>query len=64
MVQVKVIAGESMGKQAVIDTKIPIIYLHFTIQPGGKIIQHVPKTTMLLHMWQREPVYLEKNKKL
>jgi len=42
-VQVKVIAGESMGKQAIIDTKIPIMYLHFTIQPGGKIIQQIPK---------------------
>ncbi|MDH3610409.1 MAG: pirin family protein [Nitrosopumilus sp.] len=42
-VQVKVIAGESMGKHAVIDTKIPIMYLHFTIQPGGKIIQQIPK---------------------
>jgi redox-sensitive bicupin YhaK (pirin superfamily) len=42
-VQVKVIAGESMGKHAVIDTKIPIMYLHFTIQQGGKVIQTVPK---------------------
>ena len=42
-VQVKVIAGESMGKKAVIDTKIPIMYLHFTIQPGGKVIQPIPK---------------------
>lgn len=42
-VQVKVIAGDSMGKHAVIDTKIPITYLHFTIQPGGKIIQQIPK---------------------
>lgn len=42
-VQVKVIAGESMGKHAVIDTKTPIIYLHFTIQPNGKVIQIVPQ---------------------
>ena len=42
-VQVKVIAGQSMGKQAVIETKIPIMYLHFTIQPGGKVIQQIPK---------------------
>ena len=42
-VSVKVIAGESMGKNAVIDTKTPIIYLHFTIQPGGKVTQRVPK---------------------
>jgi redox-sensitive bicupin YhaK (pirin superfamily) len=42
-VQVKVIAGESMGKHAVIDTKIPIMYLHFTIQQGGKIVQRIPQ---------------------
>ena len=42
-VQVKVIAGESMGKHAVIDTKTPIIYLHFTIQAKGKVIQIVPQ---------------------
>ena len=42
-VQVKVIAGKSMGKTAVIDTKTPIIYLHFTLNPGGKVSQMVPK---------------------
>ncbi|HUU48074.1 MAG TPA: pirin family protein [Nitrosopumilaceae archaeon] len=42
-VEVKVIAGESMGKQSVIDTKIPIVYLHFTIQQGGIITQSIPK---------------------
>ena len=42
-VQVKVIAGESMGKYAVIDTKIPIMYLHFTIQQGGEIVQRIPQ---------------------
>lgn len=42
-VQVKVIAGEAMGKKAIIDTKIPIIYLHFIIQHGGKVIQKVPE---------------------
>jgi redox-sensitive bicupin YhaK (pirin superfamily) len=42
-VQVKVIAGESMGKNSVIDTKTPIVYLHFTIQPGGKVTQPIPK---------------------
>jgi redox-sensitive bicupin YhaK (pirin superfamily) len=41
-VRVKVIAGESMGKSAVIDTRTPILYLHFTLKPGGKVIQAVP----------------------
>lgn len=42
-VKVKIIAGESMGKQAVIDTKTPIIYLHFTLQPGAKKTQKIPQ---------------------
>ena len=42
-VRVKVIAGESFGKRAVIDTRTPIVYLHFTIQPGSKVSQPVPQ---------------------
>lgn len=42
-VSVKVIAGEAMGKSAVIDTKTPIMYLHYTLQPGSKIVQTVPQ---------------------
>ena len=41
-VRVRVIAGESLGKSAVIETRTPIYYLHFTIQPGGEAIQNVP----------------------
>jgi quercetin 2,3-dioxygenase len=41
-VKVRVIAGESLGKSAVIETHTPIMYLHFTLQPGGKIEQPVP----------------------
>ncbi|MDH3677167.1 MAG: pirin family protein [Nitrosopumilus sp.] len=41
--RVKVIAGESMGKQAVIDTKTSIMYLHFTLQQDVKVTQKVPK---------------------
>ena len=43
LVNVRVIAGESLGAHAIIDTRTPITYLHFTIQPGGSIIQQVPK---------------------
>ena len=39
---VKVIAGQSMGKKAVIDTKIPIMYLHFSLQPGAQVKQEIP----------------------
>jgi redox-sensitive bicupin YhaK (pirin superfamily) len=41
-VQVKVIAGMALETNAVIETKTPIIYLHFTLKPGSKIIQAVP----------------------
>jgi redox-sensitive bicupin YhaK (pirin superfamily) len=40
-VWVKVIAGESMGKKAVISTRIPIIYLHIILQPGTTFTQAV-----------------------
>lgn len=42
LVKVKVIAGQSLGVSAVIDTHTPIMYLHFTIEPGGKVTQAVP----------------------
>jgi quercetin 2,3-dioxygenase len=42
-VRVKVIAGESLGVRAVIDTRTPIQYLHFTLEPGGRIEQPVPR---------------------
>jgi len=42
-VRVKVIAGESLGKKAVIETRTPIMYLHFTLQPGAKVTQSVPQ---------------------
>ena len=40
--EVRVIAGESLGVQAVIETRTPIMYLHFTIRPGGAVDQKVP----------------------
>lgn len=41
-VWVKVIAGSSKGKQAVISTHIPILYLHVILQPGASFSQAVP----------------------
>ena len=41
-VRVKIIAGQSMGKKAVIDTKTPIMYLHFTLHPGAQVTQEIP----------------------
>jgi quercetin 2,3-dioxygenase len=42
LVSVSVIAGETMGEKAVIDTRTPIIYLHYRIKPGGAATQQVP----------------------
>ena len=41
-VKVKVVAGESLGKSAAIDTVTPIAFLHMTLQPGGSIEQPLP----------------------
>ncbi|GAB4508345.1 MAG: pirin family protein [Sulfuricaulis sp.] len=42
-IRVRVIAGESLGHSAVIETRTPIMYLHFTLQPGAGIVQPVPE---------------------
>jgi len=42
LVDVSVIAGEAMDHKAVIETRTPIIYLHYRIKPGGATIQKVP----------------------
>lgn len=42
-IKVKVIAGESMDKKAVIETRTPIVYLHFTIQPNSQVVQSIPQ---------------------
>ena len=41
-VRVKVIAGESLGKSAAIDTRTPIAFLHATLKPGGRLSQPLP----------------------
>jgi redox-sensitive bicupin YhaK (pirin superfamily) len=43
-VLVKVIAGESLGARAVINTRTPITYLHFTVQQGSEIVQPIPSS--------------------
>jgi redox-sensitive bicupin YhaK (pirin superfamily) len=42
-VKVRVIAGESLGRSAVIETRTPILYLHFTLVPGAEVVQPVPE---------------------
>ena len=42
LVTVNVIAGEALGQKAVIETRTPIVYLHYKIKPGGSVKQQVP----------------------
>jgi redox-sensitive bicupin YhaK (pirin superfamily) len=42
-VVVRVLAGESLGARAVIETRTPIFYFDFVLQPGGKIVQPVER---------------------
>jgi len=39
---VRVIAGESLGAHAVIETRTPIMYLHVKLDPGARFEQPVP----------------------
>src|SRR5947199_3492383 len=43
-VTVTVIAGESLGTRASIDTRTPIIVLHLRLTPGARFTQPVPAT--------------------
>jgi hypothetical protein len=42
-VSAKVIAGNYLDARAVINTLTPVLYLHFTLQPGGKVVHSVPE---------------------
>jgi quercetin 2,3-dioxygenase len=42
-VSIKVIAGNYLDTKAVINTLTPILYLHFTLQPGAEVVQSLPK---------------------
>ena len=44
LVSVSVIAGAAMGQKAVIETRTPIVYLHYSIKPGGVATQQVSST--------------------
>ena len=43
-VKVTVIAGESLGIRASIDTRTPIMYLHVRLAPGASFTQAIPQT--------------------
>lgn len=40
-VSVRVLAGEALGARAVIETRTPIFYLDFTLQPGAPAVQAI-----------------------
>ncbi|KWA44882.1 pirin [Burkholderia multivorans] len=40
--RVRVIAGEAFGVRAAIETRTPILYQHFMLQPGATVTQAVP----------------------
>jgi hypothetical protein len=42
-VSVRVLAGESLGVRAAIDTRTPIVYLDVTLAPGARFEQPVPE---------------------
>lgn len=43
-VAAKVIAGDALGIKGVIDTRIPILYLHLTLEPGAEHTQEAPRS--------------------
>jgi redox-sensitive bicupin YhaK (pirin superfamily) len=43
-VAAKVIAGEALGVKGVIETRIPILYLHLKLESGAKHRQPIPQT--------------------
>jgi redox-sensitive bicupin YhaK (pirin superfamily) len=43
-VSVTVLAGESLGTRATIDTRMPIVYLHVRLAPGANFTQAMPET--------------------
>lgn len=41
-IEVKVIAGDALGVSAAIQTRTPILYQHFRMQPGATLVHPVP----------------------
>jgi quercetin 2,3-dioxygenase len=41
--RVKVIAGDAFGTRAHIETRTPILYQHFTLEPGARVEHRVPE---------------------
>ena len=57
-VKVRVIAGEALGERAVIDTRTPIFYLHFTLAPGASVEQPVqPGYNVFAYVLEGEGIF-------
>jgi redox-sensitive bicupin YhaK (pirin superfamily) len=41
---VRIIAGEALGQKGAIETRIPITYLHVTLEPGAEHVQSIPRS--------------------
>ncbi len=57
-VSVHVLAGESLGSRAVIETRTPIFYLDFALKPGGRVIQPVARDFSAFAYVIQGPVFL------
>ncbi|KAF9595984.1 hypothetical protein IFM89_006911, partial [Coptis chinensis] len=44
LVQVRIIAGESMGVRSPVYTRTPTMYLDFTLKPGAQLQQSIPES--------------------
>jgi redox-sensitive bicupin YhaK (pirin superfamily) len=44
LARARVVAGEALGKSAVIETRTPIQYVHWTLQPGADVVQTIDST--------------------
>jgi redox-sensitive bicupin YhaK (pirin superfamily) len=41
LAKARIIAGAALGKRAVIETRTPIQYVHWTLQPGANVVQAI-----------------------
>jgi len=53
LAKVRVIAGEALGARATLKTEIPIVYLHVSLQPWGKLSQPVsPELASMAYLFE------------
>ncbi|MFO0594584.1 MAG: pirin family protein [Myxococcaceae bacterium] len=51
--RVKVVAGEALGAKAVIETRTPIVYQHWTLEPGANVeLPLAPSLTALVYVFR------------